>query len=102
MDKYLTIDILKYTFVSSFFTKFNRLFVFSKTLKTVGDAQIFRLPLAELSRCDCDPNKPDPCSSDEHCLNRMLKYECHPHVCAAGKSRQYFSSIQFIKCCSQH
>jgi hypothetical protein len=55
-----------------------------KTLKPVGEAQILRLPLAELSRCDCDPNKPDLCSSDEHCLNRMLKYECHPHVCAAG------------------
>lgn len=53
----------------------------------MGDAQILRLPLADLSRCDCDPNKPDPCSSDEHCLNRMLKYECHPHVCAAGKSK---------------
>ncbi|CAF0820512.1 unnamed protein product [Rotaria sp. Silwood1] len=55
-----------------------------KTLKPIGEAQILRSPLAELSRCDCDPNKPDPCSSDEHCLNRMLKYECHPHVCAAG------------------
>ncbi|CAF3573109.1 unnamed protein product [Adineta steineri] len=55
-----------------------------KTLKPVGEAQILRLPLADLSRCDCDPNKPDLCSSDEHCLNRMLKYECHPHVCAAG------------------
>ncbi|CAF3920410.1 unnamed protein product [Rotaria magnacalcarata] len=57
----------------------------TKTLKPVGEAQILRVPLAELSRCDCDPNKPDPCSSDEHCLNRMLKYECHPHVCAAGE-----------------
>ncbi|CAF0962547.1 unnamed protein product [Adineta ricciae] len=55
-----------------------------KTLKPIGEAQILRLPLSEISRCDCDPNKPDPCSSDEHCLNRMLKYECHPHVCAAG------------------
>jgi len=55
-----------------------------KTLKPVGDGQIIRVPLADISRCDCDPNKPDPCSSDEHCLNRMLKYECHPHVCAAG------------------
>ncbi|CAF4596633.1 unnamed protein product, partial [Rotaria magnacalcarata] len=44
----------------------------TKTLKPVGEAQILRVPLAELSRCDCDPNKPDPCSSDEHCLNRML------------------------------
>ncbi len=61
------------------------IYFFLKTLKPVGDAQILRLPLADLSRCDCDPNKPDPCSSDEHCLNRMLKYECHPHVCAAGQ-----------------
>jgi len=69
---------------SIFIFLLSNLRLFLKTLKPIGDAQILRLPLAELSRCDCDPNKPDLCSSDEHCLNRMLKYECHPHVCAAG------------------
>ena len=26
------------------------------------------------------------CGPDSECLNRMLMYECHPQVCAMGKS----------------
>ena len=81
MPVYRHIKVNHHHYILVFFSQND---FFLQTLKPVGDGQIIRVPLADISRCDCDPNKPDPCSSDEHCLNRMLKYECHPHVCAAG------------------
>lgn len=68
-------------------------FTFIKTNKPVGNVQIHKVPLGDLPCCECDPKSERPCSSDD-CINRALKYECHPGVCPAGNRCQ---NQRFIK-----
>ena len=72
--------------------KFN--FTFIKTNKPYGNVVINRIPLSELPKCECDIKCATPCSSDSDCLNRMLKYECHPAICPAGERCQ---NQRFVK-----
>ena len=58
-------------------------FVYIKSNKPVGNVKINRIPLSELPICDCDQKSADPCG-DDSCVNRALKYECHPSTCPAG------------------
>ncbi len=68
-------------------------FQFIKTNKPVGNVQVHRVALSELPSCDCDPKEQNPCGTDD-CLNRILKYECHPSVCPAGERCQ---NQRFVK-----
>lgn len=68
-------------------------FQFIKTSKPVGNFIPHRVPLSELPRCDCDSKAQNPCGTDD-CLNRMLKYECHPAMCPAGERCQ---NQRFVK-----
>jgi hypothetical protein len=68
-------------------------FQFIKTCKPVGNVIIHKVPLSDLPRCDCDPKSQNPCGTDD-CLNRILKYECHPAVCPAGERCQ---NQRFVK-----
>jgi hypothetical protein len=54
-------------------------FQYIKTNKAVGNVLVYRLPVKELPRCDCDPKSANPCGSDS-CMNRMLKYECRLRI----------------------
>jgi len=73
-------------------------FHFIKTNKPYGNATIYKVPLAELPRCDCDPKSANPCGTDD-CMNRVLKYECHPSICPAGQrcQNQRFVKKQYPK-----
>jgi histone-lysine N-methyltransferase NSD1 len=64
-----------------------------KTNKPVGNVQIHRVALSDLPSCDCDPKEQNPCGTED-CLNRILKYECHPSVCPAGERCQ---NQRFVK-----
>lgn len=55
-----------------------------RTNKPVGAVTIPKMQLDDVPKCDCNPNQVAPCGSDTECMNRMLKYECHPAVCSAG------------------
>lgn len=55
-----------------------------KTNRPYGRVATQKLQLQEIPRCDCSPNEVAPCGDDSTCMNRMLKYECHPLVCPAG------------------
>ena len=55
-----------------------------KTNKVVGDCSEFTVS-AEGQECDCNPHKENPCGEESNCINRMLMYECDPHVCQAAK-----------------
>lgn len=55
-----------------------------KTNRPYGSVQLPKVQLQDIPRCDCTPNEAAPCGSDSKCMNRMLKYECHPLVCPAG------------------
>lgn len=55
-----------------------------KSNRPVGNVIVNKCRLDEISRCECNPESPAPCSSDRTCLNRMLNHECHPSVCLAG------------------
>ena len=55
-----------------------------KTNRPYGNVQISKVQLQDVPKCDCSPNEVAPCGSDSSCMNRMLKYECHPLVCPAG------------------
>jgi hypothetical protein len=71
-------------------------FQFIKTNKPVGNVIVHKLPLSDLPICDCDPKLQNPCGTDD-CLNRILKYECHPAVCPAGErcNNQRFVKRQY-------
>jgi len=73
-------------------------FQFIKTSKPVGNVSLTKVPFADMPRCDCDPKSANPCGSDD-CLNRMLKYECHPTACPAGArcQNQRFMKRQYPK-----
>jgi len=38
---------------------------------------VYTVDPEDLQPCDCNPLKPNPCSEESNCLNRMLKSECH-------------------------
>nr|XP_018902760.1 PREDICTED: histone-lysine N-methyltransferase NSD2-like isoform X2 [Bemisia tabaci] len=56
-----------------------------KANKCVGSVKPVELNESGLSACECDPNKENPCSQDDECLNRMLMVECNPMICKAGE-----------------
>jgi hypothetical protein len=66
--------------------------------KPVGNAKIYRLPVNELPCCECDPKSAKPCGTND-CLNRALKYECHPALCRTGErcQNQRFTKRQYPK-----
>ncbi|XP_029967637.1 histone-lysine N-methyltransferase, H3 lysine-36 and H4 lysine-20 specific isoform X2 [Salarias fasciatus] len=55
-----------------------------KVNRPIGKVQIFTADLSEIPRCNCKASDENPCGVDSECINRMLMYECHPQVCAAG------------------
>ena len=55
-----------------------------KTNRPVGNVFVQKVQPQDVPKCDCDPKSPAPCSRETQCMNRLLKYECHPTVCAAG------------------
>lgn len=55
-----------------------------KVNRPIGSVQIYSTPLSQMAKCVCKRNDSHPCGQDSECLNRMLMYECHPAVCAAG------------------
>jgi [histone H3]-lysine36 N-dimethyltransferase NSD2 len=62
-------------------SKYN--FKFIRVNKPVG-ITVPKIPICELNVCQCDWKEADPCGDDDKCLNRVLKYECHPAMCRAG------------------
>ncbi|XP_036932609.1 histone-lysine N-methyltransferase, H3 lysine-36 specific [Acanthopagrus latus] len=56
--------------------------------RPVGKVQIITADLSEIPRCNCKASDENPCGIDSECINRMLMYECHPQVCAAGERCQ--------------
>lgn len=56
--------------------------------RPVGKVQIVTADLSEIPRCNCKATDENPCGMDSECINRMLMYECHPQVCAAGERCQ--------------
>nr|XP_057919686.1 histone-lysine N-methyltransferase, H3 lysine-36 specific isoform X2 [Doryrhamphus excisus] len=59
-----------------------------KVNKPIGKVQIITADLSEVPRCNCKASDENPCGVDSECINRMLLYECHPQVCAAGERCQ--------------
>ncbi|XP_068441895.1 histone-lysine N-methyltransferase, H3 lysine-36 specific [Clinocottus analis] len=59
-----------------------------KVNRPIGKVQIFTADLSEIPRCNCKASDENPCGIDSECINRMLMYECHPQVCAAGERCQ--------------
>ncbi|KAJ0049988.1 hypothetical protein NL108_006762 [Boleophthalmus pectinirostris] len=59
-----------------------------KVNKPIGKVQIITADLSEIPRCNCKASDENPCGPDSECINRMLLYECHPQVCAAGEKCQ--------------
>lgn len=59
--------------------------------------QIITADLSEVPRCNCKASDENPCGADSECINRMLMYECHPQVCAAGErcQNQAFTKRQY-------
>ncbi|XP_034037134.1 histone-lysine N-methyltransferase, H3 lysine-36 and H4 lysine-20 specific isoform X2 [Thalassophryne amazonica] len=68
-----------------------------KVNRPIGKVQIITADLSEIPRCNCKASDESPCSMDSECINRMLLYECHPQVCAAGDrcQNQSFSKRQY-------
>ncbi|XP_061786572.2 histone-lysine N-methyltransferase, H3 lysine-36 specific isoform X2 [Nerophis lumbriciformis] len=68
-----------------------------KANKPIGKVQIITADLSEIPRCNCKASDENPCSVDSECINRMLLYECHPQVCAAGErcQNQAFTKRQY-------
>ncbi|XP_042349048.1 histone-lysine N-methyltransferase, H3 lysine-36 specific isoform X2 [Plectropomus leopardus] len=68
-----------------------------KVNRPVGKVQIFTADLSEIPRCNCKASDENPCGIDSECINRMLMYECHPQVCAAGErcQNQAFTKRQY-------
>ncbi|XP_062842786.1 histone-lysine N-methyltransferase, H3 lysine-36 specific isoform X2 [Trichomycterus rosablanca] len=65
-----------------------------KVNRPVGKVQIITADLSEIPRCNCKVTDESPCGVDSECINRMLMYECHPQVCAAGEKCQNQSFIK--------
>ncbi|KAM9850258.1 histone-lysine N-methyltransferase, H3 lysine-36 specific [Aulostomus maculatus] len=65
--------------------------------RPIGKVQIITADLSEIPRCNCKASDENPCSVDSECINRMLMYECHPQVCAAGErcQNQAFTKRQY-------
>uniref|UniRef100_A0A8C4H8N4 Histone-lysine N-methyltransferase, H3 lysine-36 specific n=1 Tax=Dicentrarchus labrax TaxID=13489 RepID=A0A8C4H8N4_DICLA len=65
--------------------------------RPVGKVQIITADLSEIPRCNCKASDENPCGIDSECINRMLMYECHPQVCAAGErcQNQAFTKRQY-------
>ncbi|XP_028315475.1 histone-lysine N-methyltransferase NSD2-like [Gouania willdenowi] len=59
-----------------------------KVNRPIGKVQIITADLSEIPRCNCKASDENPCGIDSECINRMLLYECHPQVCAAGERCQ--------------
>ncbi|XP_030000928.1 LOW QUALITY PROTEIN: histone-lysine N-methyltransferase, H3 lysine-36 and H4 lysine-20 specific-like [Sphaeramia orbicularis] len=59
-----------------------------KVNRPIGKVQIITADLSEIPRCNCKAVDENPCGIDSECINRMLMYECHPQVCAAGERCQ--------------
>ncbi|KAM8848548.1 histone-lysine N-methyltransferase, H3 lysine-36 specific-like isoform 2-T3 [Synchiropus picturatus] len=68
-----------------------------KVNRPVGKVQIITADLSDVPRCNCKATDENPCSVDSECINRMLLYECHPQVCAAGEQcqNQAFAKRQY-------
>ncbi|XP_014214983.1 histone-lysine N-methyltransferase NSD2 [Copidosoma floridanum] len=60
--------------------------------KPVGNVKI--LQPDSIVACNCDPNKPNPCSLESDCLNRILMIECSPDACPAGTACQNQMFVQ--------
>lgn len=58
---------------------------FSQVNRAIGKVQFITADLSEIPRCNCKASDENPCGVDSECINRMLMYECHPQVCAAGE-----------------
>lgn len=69
----------------------------SKVNRPIGKVQIITADLSEIPRCNCKASDENPCGADSECINRMLMYECHPQVCAAGErcQNQAFTKRQY-------
>ncbi|XP_053284603.1 histone-lysine N-methyltransferase NSD2 isoform X2 [Pleuronectes platessa] len=65
--------------------------------RPIGKVQIITADLSEIPRCNCKASDEHPCGIDSECINRMLMYECHPQVCAAGEQcqNQTFTKRQY-------
>lgn len=65
--------------------------------RPIGKVQIITADLSEIPRCNCKASDENPCGPDSECINRMLMYECHPQVCAAGErcQNQAFTKRQY-------
>ncbi|KAL2077525.1 hypothetical protein ACEWY4_027029 [Coilia grayii] len=70
-----------------------------KVNRPIGKVQIFTADLSEIPRCNCKATDENPCGIDSECINRMLMYECHPQVCAAGERclNQSFTKRQYCE-----
>ncbi|XP_038155099.1 histone-lysine N-methyltransferase, H3 lysine-36 specific [Cyprinodon tularosa] len=68
-----------------------------KVNRPIGKVQIITADLSEIPRCNCKASDENPCGVDSECINRMLMYECHPQVCAAGErcQNQTFTKRQY-------
>ncbi|XP_063733238.1 histone-lysine N-methyltransferase, H3 lysine-36 specific isoform X2 [Eleginops maclovinus] len=68
-----------------------------KVNKLIGKVQVITADLSEIPRCNCKASDENPCGIDSECINRMLMYECHPQVCAAGErcQNQAFTKRQY-------
>ncbi|XP_024139017.1 histone-lysine N-methyltransferase, H3 lysine-36 specific [Oryzias melastigma] len=68
-----------------------------KVNRPIGKVQIITADLSEIPRCNCKASDENPCGADSECINRMLMYECHPQVCAAGErcQNQAFTKRQY-------
>ncbi|KAF7668686.1 hypothetical protein LDENG_00294660 [Lucifuga dentata] len=68
-----------------------------KVNRPIGKVQIITADLSEIPRCNCKASDENPCGVDSECINRMLMYECHPQVCAAGEKcqNQTFTKRQY-------
>uniref|UniRef100_A0A1A8U6X3 Histone-lysine N-methyltransferase, H3 lysine-36 specific n=1 Tax=Nothobranchius furzeri TaxID=105023 RepID=A0A1A8U6X3_NOTFU len=68
-----------------------------KVNRPIGKVQIITADLSEIPRCNCKASDENPCGVDSECINRMLLYECHPQVCAAGErcQNQAFNKRQY-------
>ncbi|XP_063313745.1 histone-lysine N-methyltransferase NSD2 isoform X1 [Pelobates fuscus] len=68
-----------------------------KVNKPYGKVQVYTADISEIPKCNCKPSSEKPCGLDSECLNRMLMYECHPHVCPAGErcQNQAFTKRQY-------
>ncbi|XP_046335260.2 histone-lysine N-methyltransferase NSD2-like isoform X2 [Haliotis rufescens] len=78
-------------------------FKFVKANVPIGNVIVHKAELANIPRCECTPDMPNPCTPEANCLNTILMYECHPTTCPAGdkcqnqrfQKRQYPESTSF-------